>query len=325
MTNQASRTSEGIALGIDIGGTTIKFGVVQLDVPTILSQSAISTPQVGALEMALQIGIEVHRILADFPEVRSIGVGVPGAMNRDRTVARYPPNLLGWKEEPFKAYLQEALSQYRIELDNDAKVATLAEAKLGAGRGLDYFFMTTLGTGVGGGIFADGKIFRGETGGAGEFGMVSIKYDEPFVPTSSAGCIEGYLGQRFLSIRTLERLRTENTNTSLRKFLDIGEIEPRDISLAAKAGDQFAQSILEEAGTRLGVGFANVAKLLDIHTFIVGGGVAEAGELILGPAQKALRENAMPNQRGSVRIIKAELGIRAGILGAALLATSTSS
>jgi glucokinase len=323
MMEKASQVTDGISLGIDIGGTTIKFGVVQLADQKILLESSIPTPQIGARGMAHQIGEEVHRILTDFPHVHSIGVGVPGAMNRDRAIARYPPNLVGWKEEPFKAYLQEDLPRFRIELDNDAKVATLAEAKLGAGRGLDYFFMATLGTGVGGGIFADGKIFRGETGGAGEFGMVSIKYDELLVPTSSAGCIEGYLGQRFLSMRTLERLRQENTDSSLRKFLEIGEIEPRDISRAAEGGDEFARSILEEAGIRLGVGFANVAKLLDIHTFIVGGGVAEAGELILGPAQKALQENAMPNQRPSVRILKAELGIRAGILGAALLATST--
>ncbi|HZK76326.1 MAG TPA: ROK family protein, partial [Candidatus Kapabacteria bacterium] len=143
-------------LGIDIGGTTIKIGVVDEAAGKVVAESSIVTPQSGAREAASEIARHVQDIKSSYPEIDRIGVGVPGMMNRDRSLVRYPPNLLGWKEEPLKKYLEEALPEFKcIEVDNDAKVAALAEAKLGAGRGLSHFLLVTLGTGVGGAIYAE--------------------------------------------------------------------------------------------------------------------------------------------------------------------------
>src|SRR5438128_3897017 len=122
-------------LGVDIGGTSIKLGVVDPSSGSIVAESSFETPQTGAKNVVQSIAEHVRNLHSAYPEIDRMGVGVPGAMTRDRSLVRYPPNLLGWKEEPLQHYLQGALPNFtRIEVDNDAKVAALAEAKFGAGR-----------------------------------------------------------------------------------------------------------------------------------------------------------------------------------------------
>jgi len=307
---------QSLAIGIDIGGTSVKVGVIALSTGEIKHKSGFPTPTGTSHEMAMAIASHVSSLPTEF-KTDKIGVGVPGAMNLDRSIVRYPPNLQGWKEEPLKQYLEEALPGYTVALDNDAKVATLAEAKLGAGKGYDYFMLATLGTGVGGGIWANG-IFRGASGGAGEFGHVSIDYNGPDCACGAKGCIEAYLGQKYLTKRTLHKLAHTEVNSLLREYNE-ETLEPKVISKAAEQGDAFAISVLEEAGELLGIAFASVAKLLDIHTFIVGGGVANAGGLLLDAAQEALEEHVLRNQREYVLVTSAHFGNAAGIIGAALL------
>jgi glucokinase len=265
----------------------------------------------------------VHEIRAAFPEIDCLGVGVPGAMNRDRSLVRYPPNLLGWKEEPLKAYLLELLPDFkRIEVDNDAKVAALAEAKLGAGRGLSHFLLVTLGTGIGGAVYAtEGAfegIYRGASGGAGEFGHTSIDLNGPPCNCGSRGCIEAYLGQHYLSERTRDKLvHDPSIQSTLRN--EMGELTPKIIADAMNSGDAFARSVFEEAGMLLGVALANVANLLDMHVFIIGGGVAEAGDVLFDAGLDTLRVRVLANLRPVVEIRKAHFGNRAGMIGAAML------
>ena len=318
-------------LGIDIGGTTVKLGVVDASKGSIVAESAFPTPQTGSRDVARAIAERVHEIRAAFPETDRMGVGTPGSMNRDRSLVRYPPNLLGWKEEPLKAYLQELLPEFeRIEVDNDANVAALAEAKLGAGRGLLHFLLVTLGTGIGGAIYStpppfqgggwavvDG-IYRGASGGAGEFGHTSIDLNGAPCNCGSRGCIEAYLGQHYLSERTKEKLvHDPSTESTLRK--ELGELTPKIIADAMNSGDAFARSVFEEAGMLLGVALANVANLLDMHTFIIGGGVAEAGDVLFDAALDTLRARVLANLRPVVEIRKAQFGNRAGMIGAAVL------
>ncbi len=310
-------------LGIDIGGTTIKLGVVDAASGSIAAESAFPTPQIGSRSVANAIAERVREIKSTFPEINRLGVGTPGSMNRDRSLVRYPPNLLGWKEEPLQKYLKEFLPEFeRIEIDNDANVAALAEARHGAGRGLSHFLLVTLGTGIGGAVYAgEGAfegIYRGASGGAGEFGHTSIDLHGPHCNCGSRGCIEAYLGQHYLSDRTRKKLIDDASISSVLRAEE-NELTPKLIADAMNAGDAFAKSIFEEAGMLLGVALANVANLLDMHIFIIGGGVAEAGNVLFDSALITLRSRVLANLRPVVEIRKAHLGNRAGMVGAAML------
>ncbi len=310
-------------LGIDIGGTTVKLGVVDAASGSIMAESAFSTPQTGSWNVAKAIAAQVQEIRSAFPEIKRMGVGVPGSMNRDRSLVRYPPNLLGWKEEPLQASLQELLPEFeRIEVDNDANVAALAEAQHGAGRGLSRFLLVTLGTGIGGAIYAsEGTfegIYRGASGGAGEFGHTTIDLDGPQCNCGSRGCIEAYLGQHYLSERTRKKLMDDpSIQSALRS--EENELTPKLIAGAMNAGDVFARSVFEDAGKLLGVALASVANLLNMHVCILGGGVAEAGSVLFDAALVTLRSRVLSNLRPVVEIRKAHLGNRAGMIGAAML------
>ncbi|MDP4234509.1 MAG: ROK family protein [Bacteroidota bacterium] len=308
-------------LGVDIGATTIKLAVVS-DAGATEVESAFQTPQSSAREVACALVAHVHDILSAYPEIRRIGVGVPGAMNRDRSLVRYPPNLIGWKEEPLQAYLQELLPTFDlVEVDNDAKVAALAESRFGAGIGVSHFLLVTLGTGVGGCVWStEGRwtgIYRGASGGAGEFGHMSIDLNGPPCNCGSRGCIEAYVGLNYLSERTKRKLESNPAMSSKLSAQD--ELTPKIIADAMNNGDAFARSVFEEAGSLIGRALANVANLLDMHVFILGGGVAEAGPVLFDAALASLRANVLTNLRPVVEVRKAALGNRAGVIGAALL------
>ncbi|HET6511368.1 MAG TPA: ROK family protein, partial [Candidatus Kapabacteria bacterium] len=187
------------AIGVDIGGTSVKLAVIDVDAASVLSRGSFPTDASSSQpEPAQRLSQRIAERIKPWIEEYSIdlvGVGVPGAMNEDRSLVRYPPNLLGWKEEPLRDMLRAQLPEsVRVEVDNDANVATIAEAMLGAAQGIDNFLLATLGTGVGGGLWLNGQLYRGTSGGAGEFGHLSIDIDGPKCGCGSRGCIEAYLG-----------------------------------------------------------------------------------------------------------------------------------
>lgn len=310
---------QGLRIGVDIGGTTIKSGVVDVKQGTIFEYLSVDTPNATSQEIARLVASQVRILLKSYPDIINVGVGVPGSVDPERKLVQFPPNLPKWKVEPFAEYLRAELPEFdRVEIDNDANVATLSEATFGRGKGEEYFLLATLGTGVGGGIWSDGKIYRGAYGGAGEFGHISIAYNGEKCNCGATGCLEAYIGKEYLIRRTLRKLDGDNI-TSLLVQMSPHEIGVKNISEAAELGDKFAKEVLAEAGMMLGQAFASVAKLLDIRTFIVSGGIAEAGELIIGPARESLRANVFENQRDTVKLFESKLGIHSGIVGAALL------
>ncbi|MDP4219158.1 MAG: ROK family protein [Bacteroidota bacterium] len=309
-----------LAIGVDIGGTSTKLGVVDLSKGKILRETSFTTPNSTALDMAALLARHINVLIHQYPDITSIGIGVPGAMNADRTLVQNPPNFPKWEVEPLTEYVKAAVPiSELVVMDNDAKVAALAEQRFGAAKNEQFFLLATLGTGVGGAIIADGKIFRGAFGGAGEFGHIMIDYNGPESNSGIRGCLEAYLGQKYLSAQTVEKLKASKKASSLRSFLPAGNLEPKDIYGAAQNGDDFAKEVLAEAGMILGIGFASVATLLDIRLFLVTGGVAQAGDLLLAPAREALRKNVLAHQRDSVEIRPAKFVTSAGMIGAALL------
>jgi glucokinase len=317
---EQSAPAQNLAIGVDIGGTSIKFAVVDLDKGKTLKDTSCPTPNAPADEIAALVARYINVLVHSYPDIAAVGMGVPGAMNPERTLVQYPPNFTHWTTEPFAEMVAAKLVTIdTVKMDNDAKCAARAEMHFGSAKNEKFFLNVTLGTGVGGAIVSDGEIYRGAFGGAGEFGHVIVDCNGPVSLSGIRGVLEGYIGQRYLSEHTIAKLAKYKKETPLRALATSGPLEPKQIAEAAAAGDAFSIEVLAEAGKYLGVAMATVASLLDIRLFVVSGGVAQAGDLLLGPAREALRENVLEQQRASVEIRASKLGTKAGVIGAALL------
>jgi glucokinase len=205
-----------------------------------------------------------------------------------------------------------------VAIENDANAAAIAESRFGAGVHHDNFLFVIWGTGVGGGIILDRKIYRGPSGGAGEIGHVSIDHAGPLCNCGSRGCVEAYVGQRYLSQRTAERLAGHPESKILALVGgDLTRLEPLYISQAAEQGDPVAQEILREAGTLLGVALGAVMNVMDLRVSIIGGGVSAAGPFVLKAIEDSVRAHVLKPLRPEIQVIPAKLGNNAGMLGAA--------
>jgi glucokinase len=316
-----------LTIGIDLGATTVKAGLVDADGNILAHQKVDSFAAQGPLLVIGQITYTIRELLAQAKqgEVDGIGVGAPGVVGLDGGVVKYPPNFSNWTEVDLGAELQKEF-HLPVEVENDANVAALAEAKFGAGRGRPDFLFVIWGTGVGGGIILNGDIYRGPHGGAGEIGHVTIDYNGALCGCGNHGCVEAYVGQRYLSRRTRDRLhelkRTQPQATS--KILDLVQgnfdaIEPYIVSMAAKQGDALARDILEEAGGILGIGLASVLNVLDVRFVIIGGGISAAEKFVFDAIERSITSRVLKGSRGDIRLVPAQLGNKAGILGAASL------
>jgi glucokinase len=265
-----------------------------------------------------RIASGIEPLLGAHPDVASIGLGLPGVVN-DRGDVSYPPNFRGWEVVAVEQELRPILrTDLPIAVENDANVAALAEAHAGSGREHRHFLFITLGTGVGGCIIHDGAIWRGATGGAGEIGHVSVDFNGRPCNCGSRGCIEAYIGHRYMSTLALERLG-DSRSSSLRSLADSGrELEPKLINEAAESGDSFAREFLADMGDMLGAAIASAMNLCDLHLAIVGGGTSRAGQYLIEPARRSLRARVLRSiADADLRV--AHLSNDAGIIGAALL------
>ena len=312
------------AIGIDLGGTNLKAGLVKRDEGLQTKTSRPTEAAQGPDHVLDRIAAAAKDLLDEVPEDRVVGIGIgaPGAINWERTTVSQPPNFPGWKDVNMRAALQERLGNGKpVFVGNDANVAGLGSAHYSTGRPYDCFVMVTLGTGVGGAIIYQNEIFRGSTGGAGEIGHMTIDYEGPVDRSSVAGAIEGYLGQHFLSRHARYRLlaRSESKIHDIANE-DLTDITPEMLYHAAVDGDKPAKEILAWAGHKLGCVLGATANLLDIRTFIIGGGVSQAGRFILEPARETLVHYVTPALCDGLRILREEQGNDVGLLGAAHLA-----
>jgi glucokinase len=311
--------TQHVVLGVDIGGTTIKAGLVS-SAGTILYQNKFPTlAGKGPATVIRQIQLAVSDAAAQATNttVTGVGIGCPGVVDDDGIV-KAPPNFVDWDEVPLTAELKKLFPQYQIGIENDANAAAIAESKFGAGIDFPNFLFVIWGTGVGGGIILNRKIFRGPTGGAGEIGHVTIDYNGPQCNCGNIGCVEAYVGQRYLSQRTAQRLQSHPESAILKLVGgDISRIEPVYISQAAHEGDAVAREILVEAGHLLGVGLASVMNIMDLRISIIGGGLSAAGSFVMDAVQESVARHVLKPLRNEIRVLPAQLGNNAGILGAA--------
>ncbi|KAB8167769.1 ROK family glucokinase [Streptomyces sp. 3MP-14] len=309
-------------VGIDIGGTKVMAGVVDAD-GTILERVRTETPDKSKSPKVVEDTIaELVLDLSDRHDVHAVGVGAAGWVDADRATVLFAPHL-AWRNEPLREALAARLA-VPIMVDNDANTAAWGEWRFGAGRGADHLVMITLGTGIGGGILEAGKVKRGAYGVAGEFGHMQVVPDGHRCPCGNRGCWEQYSSGNAL-VREARELAAADSPVA-HHILDrvkgqIGDITGPLITELAREGDPMCVELLQDIGRWLGVGIANLAAALDSARFVIGGGVSDADELLIGPAREAFRRQLTGRgYRPEATIVRAALGADAGMVGAADLA-----
>jgi len=310
-----------LALGIDLGGTSIKAGLVSEREGLIREHSVITEAEKGADRVLDQIAELVSGFLDDHPDLLGIGLGFPGAVNWERSEAIKPVNIADWDRVNVPEALRSRLGSTGIILvENDANAAALGSCQFGAGRHFDSFIMVTLGTGVGGAIIYQNRIFRGATGSAGEIGHMTIDFKGPMARSGISGAVEAYLGQRFLSRHA--RYQLMNKKDSLVHGMagpDLLDMSPKILHEAALLGDEGSKEILAWAGNKLGIVLGSAVNLLDIRKIVVGGGISAAGNFILDAARESLVAFTTPALRDGLEILQEPGGNDMGMLGAAHL------
>lgn len=321
MTGGASmKKSVKTAIGVDLGGTNIKIGIVSSD-GKILSKTSVKTEASGGPDQVIENIISgIKQVIKNTSyKIKGIGIGCPGIINVKKGTVENPPNIPGWKKVKLGSIIQKEFG-YDVNVENDANAAAIGEMIFGAGRKYQSFIMVTLGTGVGGGIVFNREIYRGEFGAAGEIGHISIDGNGPRCNCGSTGCIEAYIGNRYLRNRVRTEL-TANTQSKIWELInnDPENVSPRIIQSAAESGDDYAKSVIHNMGVQLGTAFASLSNVLDISTFIIGGGVAGFGKPLFNIIRTTAATRVLTPLRSRVKVIPAKLKNDAGIKGASAL------
>ncbi len=292
-------------IGIDVGGTFIKAGLVAGD-GTIIERVKLPTDvEAGAPAIEKRILEAVERIGTDARSGR-IGIGLPGIVDSPDGVVRLSPNIPCWTDYPARERLGRVLGT-GVCVENDANCAALAEAWIGAGRGLESFLLVTLGTGVGGGVFLSGRLWRGEGGRGGELGHVVVDPGGLVCGCGARGCLE--------TVSSSTAILREARSAGLE-----GGVE--ELAGRARAGGRDESLLFERAGRGLGIALACWLNILDVRSIIIAGGMRPAFDLIEPAARAEIASRAYGLDEGRVRMLEATLGEDAGIAGAARLAAS---
>ena len=284
-------------IGIDLGGTAIKIGRFLPD-GTCLESIIISTPQpANPRPVVNAIAKGIKQLNRDF-SCSAVGLGVPGPTDDARRIAKKSINLPGWDDVPVAEWL-EAQTGLKTVLENDANCAAIAEAWLGAGRKFKDFILLTLGTGVGGAIFINGKLFTGRFGAAGELGLITLKFDGLPCRSGNQGSLEQYA-----SIGAIRRLTGK---------------DPAQMSSLAQAGDLEAYKFWQNYGRVLGAGIASLIYVLTPEAVIIGGGISASCQFFLPSVLEEIEKRVVSPSRLNLEILQAQMGNHAGMLGAAKL------
>jgi glucokinase len=309
-----------LAIGIDIGGTKVKAGVVDED-GLVLERAMRDTPSTSPTEVEDTIA-ELVVDLTSRHIVTAVGIGAAGFVDATRSTVLFAPHL-AWRHEPLRDAVHRRVG-YSTTVENDANAAAWAEWRFGAGQNESELVCVTLGTGIGGAMVFGGQLHRGRTGIAGEFGHIQVVRDGHWCECGNRGCWEQYASANALVREGRGLLASKSPRAAAlveRTGGDPAKLTAVMVTESAMSGDAAAGEILTEMGDWLGIGIANLAAALDPGAFVIGGGVSDAGDLLLQPAIEAYRRQLTGRgYRPEARIVRAHLGNDAGLVGAADLA-----
>lgn len=306
-------SSTPLAIGIDFGGTSIKFGVLYRS-NIIDSAPPIATQEYDGPDelIAAMVGV-IQNLRDQHPDIAAIGVGMPGFVDFERGVIYNLTNVRGWVDVPLKKRLSDA-THLPVVVENDANAMAYAEWKRGAGRGLNHLVAITMGTGVGGGIIANGAMIRGSRYGAGEIGQTSIDFAGRRGAYGNLGAIEDYVGNNEIAADARARYEEAGIHRS------INDCSPAALASAAAAGDPIALKLWDDVARKMATVIMNCCWLLNPEAVIIGGGVAKAGPLLFEPLHRHLFEQLSGPFKDHLCLIPARFGAEAGMVGAATLA-----
>ncbi len=303
--------------GADLGGTTCKLGLFKSDgklidkweIPTDTSENGANI--LRNISEALHVKLNEKGI--DAGDIEGVGIGIPGPVDEKGVVNRCVN--LGWGVIPVESELSK-ISGFKVKAGNDANVAAMGEAFVGAGKEADSIVMVTLGTGVGGGIIINGKILAGHNGAGGEIGHINVNEEETQAcGCGNCGCLEQYASATGIARKAREVLAASDKESALRELKD-EEITAKDVFDEAKKGDELAKEIVKETCEILGKSIATICNVVNPEMVVIGGGVSKAGRILLEALEEPFKKYVFHGARGT-QIALATLGNDAGIYGGA--------
>ncbi|MCK4404603.1 MAG: ROK family protein [candidate division Zixibacteria bacterium] len=314
-------------IGVDLGGTNIKFGIVS-DKGEILYKGMLSArANLGRDAILNNINKAIEQSLTFAREkkikIKGIGVGSPGTVNLESgKIEGSCPNIPQLVDVNLKRWLSDYF-KFPIYVDNDANLMALAESKFGAAKGYKDALCLTLGTGIGGGIILDGKLFHGSNFAGAEFGHMSICSNGRKCNCGGIGCLEMYASAPAM-VKDTKRLLKRYRKSIIHKLIkgDLDTLTTEVIFQAEKKGDVLASDVINQACTYLGAGIASAVNLLNPQVVVIGGGVSEGGPSFIRRIEKEVKIRAFPSATKSLKVVKAKLGNDAGFIGAAILCSS---
>lgn len=314
----------GQRIGIDVGGTNVKIALVSDEGKIIYSNSIPTRAEMGyeytinSMKDAIKELLKETKLEAK--DIEGMGFGFPGQIDCQKGIVRLAPNIPGWVNVPI-ADIMEKEFVIPTRVDNDVRTAALGELNYGAGVGCQNLVCITVGTGIGSGLVINGKLVRGASNAAGELGHIKLNMEGgPLCGCGDRGCLEAYASGPSIVAMAEEYIKG-GKSTRYRELAN-PDITPYIVSVAAQEGDPVAKQIFRIMGEYIGMGLTSVVNLLNPEKIIIGGGVAEAGDILLEPIRQTIQKRAMTIQKGAVEIVPAQLGNNAGVIGASLLINS---
>ena len=312
-------------IGVDIGGTNVKIALVDFDGKIIYSNTVPTRAEMGYEAGVNNIKQAIKELMQETGEsnktIEAIGFGLPGQIDYKEGVVKNLPNIPGWVNIPLARIIEDEFS-IPTRLDNDVRCAALGELNFGAGKGCENLICITVGTGIGSGIVLNGKLVRGASNAAGEIGHIKLDLTGgPLCGCGDYGCFEAYASGPAIVTMAKEYI-SGGKSAKYKEMAADGIITPYIVAQAALQGDAVSIQIFKQMGKIIGTGLSSVVNLLNPQKIIIGGGVADAGDILLKPIRETIIDRAMPIQGAAVEVVPAQLANTAGVIGASLLINS---
>ena len=310
-------------IGCDLGGTNMRAAIVDVDTGSVLHRMSVPTlareGQDSVMQRMAELCLQVIQTVGmQMEDIGGIGVGVPGVLDLEKGETLFLPNLEGtWPHVPLQDTIAKLTGLPTILL-NDVRSITNGEWLFGAGRGVDTVAVFAIGTGIGGGLVINGQLHLGIGGTSGELGHTTIDYNGPVCGCGTKGCLEAYASGPAIAAMGLKAV-TQGLTTRIADLCenDLNRITPELIAQAAREDDEIAKDIYERAGFYIGIAAANVCVAIGPRRIIIGGGVAQASDLLLEPIRRTLRERVTVMPVEQVEVVPSQLGKNAGVIGVA--------
>ncbi len=311
----------GLVAAVDMGATHVNIALADFSAKIIEETSfpfdIKQGPQVCLAEVRRILQELLDRYGISISEIMAVGVGVPGPVIKDAGMVMSPPIMPGWDRYPIRQTLEEAWG-CPVSLNNDAELGALGEWAYGAGRGEKNLAFIKVGSGIGAGLIINQQIYGGTTGSAGEIGHITIDENGPLCTCGNHGCMEAFAGGNAIAIQA--RKMVQSGKRTLLSNIPLENITAREVAESARRGDLPSQEIIMRAGTFIGIAIAGVVNLFNPSAVVIGGGVAQAGDLLTTSIRQAVRDRSLHASEQSVHITTAMLGQRSSLIGATVQA-----